>query len=221
MTDDLVERAAHAANIERTNMTEEQPIITQSDVELWRAGNAAALDAAGYVMDAEQCRQGQFDDLEPAKEFQREIARQRRATLTAIEEMMEEFVTNWPKPKKMKTALALIAKVIRAAINPASHNYWGAGEAECPSDIKAGNGELHTLRCKVCGRDNPKDNRCFEGSATSLAAQDGLVEALKALIPKNVGDNQSLPDDFNLPCDISMGEVRRARRALAAFGGQQ
>ncbi len=104
---------------------EEQPTITQADIELWRAGNAAALDAAGYVMDAEQCRQGQFDDLEPAKEFQREIARQRRATLTAIEEMMDEFVTNWPKPKKMKTALALIAKVIRAAIPVAARKALG------------------------------------------------------------------------------------------------
>ena len=160
----------------------EQPTITQADIELWRAGNAAALDAAGYVMDAEQCRQGQFDDLEPAKEFQREIARQRRATLKAIEEMMDEFVTNWPKPKKMKTALALTAKVIRAAINPASHNYWGAGEAECPSDIKAGNGELHTLRCKVCERDNPEDNRCFEGSTPLLAAQvDALRQTRDAL----------------------------------------
>ena len=35
------------------------------------------------------------------------------------------------------------------------HVYWGAGEVNCPQDIKAPNGELHTLRCKVCGQDNP------------------------------------------------------------------
>jgi hypothetical protein len=33
------------------------------------------------------------------------------------------------------------------------HRVWGAGEADCPADIKASNGELHTLRCKVCGLD--------------------------------------------------------------------
>ena len=178
---------------------EEQPTITQADIELWRAGNAAALDAAGYVMDAEQCRQGQFDDLEPAKEFQREIARQRRATLTAIEEMMDEFVT--------------------AAINPASHNYWGAGEAECPSDIKAGNGELHTLRCKVCGRDNPEDNRCFEGSTTSLAAQDGLVEALRLF----VGCAYPVAEEINQRghnwCEAYLDDALPiARAALASLG---
>ena len=36
------------------------------------------------------------------------------------------------------------------------HVYWAAGEPDCPREIKAGNGELHTLRCKVCGTDRPK-----------------------------------------------------------------
>jgi hypothetical protein len=36
------------------------------------------------------------------------------------------------------------------------HVYWGAGQPGCPPEIKAGNGELHTLRCKVCGLDSPK-----------------------------------------------------------------
>ncbi len=31
------------------------------------------------------------------------------------------------------------------------HNFWGAGEPDCPPDLKAPNGELHTMRCKVCG----------------------------------------------------------------------
>ena len=37
-----------------------------------------------------------------------------------------------------------------------SHKFWGAGEADCPKDIKSSNGELHTLRCKVCGADNTR-----------------------------------------------------------------
>lgn len=33
------------------------------------------------------------------------------------------------------------------------HRFWGAGEPDCPADLKAPNGELHTMRCKVCGDD--------------------------------------------------------------------
>lgn len=31
------------------------------------------------------------------------------------------------------------------------HKFWGAGEPDCPPELKASNGELHTTRCKVCG----------------------------------------------------------------------
>ena len=44
--------------------------------------------------------------------------------------------------------------------SPPQHRFWGAGEPECPREIKASNGELHTLRCKVCGLDNPRDDLC-------------------------------------------------------------
>jgi len=40
------------------------------------------------------------------------------------------------------------------------HQYWVAGEADCPQEIKAPNGELHTLRCKVCGLNNPTNGIC-------------------------------------------------------------
>ena len=40
--------------------------------------------------------------------------------------------------------------------NPPKHHFWGAGESDCPRDIKTGNGELHTLQCKVCGKKNPR-----------------------------------------------------------------
>lgn len=86
--------------------------------------------------------------------------------LDDIANMMTEFVDNWPNPKKVSTALALIAKTMRAALNPPKHKFWGAGEADCPRDIKAGNGELHTLRCKVCCRDNPRDDRCLPAPPT-------------------------------------------------------
>jgi hypothetical protein len=87
--------------------------------------------------------------------------------LNDIAAMMGEFVDNWPNPKKVSTALALIAKTMRSALNPPKHDYWGAGERDCPREIKAGNGELHTMRCKVCGLDNPRDDFCRARTASS------------------------------------------------------
>lgn len=50
------------------------------------------------------------------------------------------------------------------AIVTRKHIYWGAGEPDCPREIKAGNGELHTLRCKVCGEDSPRSAICLGNS---------------------------------------------------------
>ena len=43
----------------------------------------------------------------------------------------------------------------------AEHDYWMPGDPDCPREIKAPNGELHTLRCKVCGVDNPRGDGCL------------------------------------------------------------
>lgn len=58
-----------------------------------------------------------------------------------------------------------VAMLERALQNPPRHQYWGAGEPDCPREIKAGNGELHTLRCKVCGLDNPRSEICLNSPA--------------------------------------------------------
>lgn len=57
-------------------------------------------------------------------------------------------------------AVSETAKRVMAVVER-KHLYWGAGEADCPREIKAGNGELHTLRCKVCGQDNPGNSICL------------------------------------------------------------
>jgi len=49
------------------------------------------------------------------------------------------------------------------AIVQRKHVFWGAGEPDCPSEIKAGNGELHTLRCKICGQDSMRTSYCLGG----------------------------------------------------------
>jgi hypothetical protein len=46
-----------------------------------------------------------------------------------------------------------VERLMAAIKNPPKHKWWGAGEPDCPKDIKASNGELHTLRCKVCETD--------------------------------------------------------------------
>lgn len=53
--------------------------------------------------------------------------------------------------------------------NPPKHQYWMPGEPDCPRELKAGNGELHTLRCKVCGNEDARDNICL-GRAKAGAA---------------------------------------------------
>lgn len=55
-----------------------------------------------------------------------------------------------------------------------SHKFWGAGEADCPADIKSSNGELHTLRCKVCGKDN-NQQPCTVGPAIQALTQGEAV----------------------------------------------
>ena len=49
-------------------------------------------------------------------------------------------------------------------VKPPKHKYWGAGEVDCPRDIKTGNGELHSLRCKVCGETDPPDEFCWNAA---------------------------------------------------------
>lgn len=51
--------------------------------------------------------------------------------------------------KERDEALSQRAQVVE-------HMFWGAGESDCPRDIKAANGELHTLRCKRCGGNGRK-----------------------------------------------------------------
>lgn len=44
--------------------------------------------------------------------------------------------------------------------NPPFHKFWLASEPDCPKEIKTANGQLHTLRCKVCGHDHPRSPIC-------------------------------------------------------------
>lgn len=61
--------------------------------------------------------------------------------------------------------------VVAGEVEFIAHKFWGAGEADCPKDIKSSNGELHTLRCKVCGKDNNK-----EPCKAAITVTDDMVD---------------------------------------------
>ena len=63
-----------------------------------------------------------------------------------------------------------------------SHDYWRAGEPDCPKDIKAPNGELHTLRCRVCGLDDPPKMSC-SGPMTAAHRKSLGEDALSPCVP--------------------------------------
>ncbi len=89
---------------------------------------------------------------------------------------------------------------------PIKHRYWRPGEPDCPRDIKAPNGELHTLRCKVCGVDDPLDEFCALSAAVSPPVQPPLHEPLP---PPPVGEkgSEKWPDRAPEPSpDLSEGE---------------
>ncbi len=60
-------------------------------------------------------------------------------------------------------AVLMLGRALSGIGGPLKHDYWRAGEPDCPSEIRAGNGELHTLRCKRCGQDSPRDKICLGG----------------------------------------------------------
>lgn len=64
---------------------------------------------------------------------------------------------------RIEALSARVRELEEALENPPKHKFWGAGEPDCPREIKAGNGELWKLRCKVCGQDNPPSNSICKG----------------------------------------------------------
>lgn len=71
----------------------------------------------------------------------------------------------WLETNTEEPRIAWLAVQIAEAFDRAisrKHVSWGPGDPDCPPEIKASNGELHTLRCKVCGQDMTHANAiCF------------------------------------------------------------
>ena len=59
-----------------------------------------------------------------------------------------------------------IAEAYERTINR-KHVFYSPGEPDCPSNLLCSNDELHTLRCKVCGEENPRLDMPCKGEITS------------------------------------------------------
>jgi hypothetical protein len=52
------------------------------------------------------------------------------------------------------------------------HQFWAVGDAECPPELRAPNGELHTTRCKACGDGwRRTGNLCLSKAASDVLAE--------------------------------------------------
>lgn len=87
-----------------------------------------------------------------------------------------------------------VARLREFIANPPKHKFWGAGEPDCPRELKAGNGELRTLRCKVCGEDNPRDSICRWAIGTRESDSDAAMRFIDKL-RADYGTVTILPDN--------------------------
>lgn len=80
-----------------------------------------------------------------------------------------DHIALWLETNTEEPRIAWLAAQIAGAFDRAisrKHVSWGAGDPDCPPEIKARNGELHTPRCKVCGKDISRAGEiCFGAPA--------------------------------------------------------
>lgn len=101
------------------------------------------------------------------------------------------------------------------------HKFWGAGEQDCPPELKAPNGELHTMRCKVCGDGWRKSNNVCLAALGSLAADANdedphVMSALNAGVPRGA-DSLSESHEWWTALAAEGKDIRRYR-ALRELG---
>lgn len=94
---------------------------------------------------AAKAMQGIISSMVSGDEYQR---------LKAVATQCGLTLSRWIARDAYKQADAMMQARTEVSSEPVcvTHKFWGAGEADCPAEIKASNGELHTLRCKVCGK---------------------------------------------------------------------
>jgi hypothetical protein len=114
------------------------------------------------------------------------------------------------------TIAEALTRQAQVSDEPRKHDFWGAGEPDCPRDIKAGNGEIRKLRCKVCGKDNPLDDRCLGGQVS-----DDAVVAAKELIFDACNNSEDGAVSFTIDeANRLLAAIERGRLALSATNSE-
>lgn len=125
------------------------------------------------------------------------VAHEKHCFLNHIAFEEADIIAAWntraPDPR-IATLEAEVARLREALSNPPKHKFWGAGEPDCPRELKAGNGELRTLRCKVCGEDNPRDSICRWAIGTRESDSDAAMRFIDKL-RADYGTVTILPDN--------------------------
>ena len=102
----------------------------------------------------------------------------------------------------------------------AKHNFWMAGDPACPEELKAPNGELHTLQCKACGEAD-RAPFCVPVIERELAERDAHLTASNgyAIELQRMGDTlkaaearaEGLARDLELILPIAKGYAPRGQ----------
>lgn len=85
-----------------------------------------------------------------------------------------DWYRDLPKPVRERMSLENLHDLSKRLDR--KHVYWMPGEPDCPRAILAGNGELHTLRCKACGLDRPRNKICTPIAAVAAALDERLKQ---------------------------------------------
>lgn len=105
---------------------------------------------------------------------------------------------DWARVGDLRRVISNTRLAPPAAKPSPKHQWWGAGEPDCPKEIKAGNGELHTLRCKVCGTSDPDASCKPSPDAQGGDSREGMV-----LVPRS--DLLALLDGNLEAANIALG----------------
>jgi hypothetical protein len=97
------------------------------------------------------------------------------------------------------TDQALKAAVERMTAFNAGRSPYKAWRGEAPAGEPTLQRDLHTLLAAL---------------SSQASVMEEMALALSDLIPSNIGDNPNVANSQVLPCDVTMGEIRRARTAL-------
>lgn len=148
-------------------------VLVSFDFTDIKRANAAATSLRAALASTQPARAGE-SLLTAAKEMRDALVAAQPASdgESAFDRIKADPTLARARAKLSADEIVKIIRHVKAAYAPRKHVFWGAGEPDCPREIKASNGELHTLRCKACGLDNPRDEYCAAAVVSTQPAQE-------------------------------------------------